>query len=59
MVDWANLIMIGLGLHIWLYKVPVRDVPGGVAQVRIEKYTHAILYHTHTISYYDVMKYLC
>ena len=40
------------------YKVPLQDVPRGVAQERIEKHTAYDWYHTHMTSYYDVMKYL-
>ena len=43
---------------MYVYKVPLRDVPRGMAQERIEKHTACDWYHTHMISYYDVMKYM-
>ena len=40
--------------------VPLRDVPRGVAQERIEKHTaYDIVSYAYYIMYYDVMKYLC
>ena len=50
-------------LRLWVlldaWKVPLRDVPRGVAQERIEKHIlciqHAILYHTYEV--YDTSKY--
>ena len=44
---------------IYIHKVPLRDVPRGVVQELTENVQLAILYQTHMISYYDVMKYLC
>ena len=43
------------------YKVPLRDVPRGVAQERTEKHMtqHPTLYHTLMVSYNDVMKHMC
>ena len=41
-----------------IYKVPLPDVLiGEWRKNELEHIQHAILYHTHTISYYDVMKY--
>ena len=42
-----------------IHKVPLRGVPRGAAQERIEKHTACDWCHTHVISYYDVTKYVC
>ena len=41
------------------YKVPLWDVPRGVAHERTEKHTACDWYHTHMIPCYDVIKYTC
>ena len=52
-----RLLIRGLAYYIILvYNVPLRDVPRGEAQERIEKYSACDWYHTRMIPYYDVMK---
>ena len=60
-LDRASYVRVSCDLmkDVYIYKVPLRDVPRGVAQERTEKHTACDWYHTHMISYYDVMKYLC
>ena len=54
-----NPIYILRSIYITRFKVPLQDVPRGVAQERIEKHTACDWYHMHMISYYDVLKCMC